>query len=163
MGDKMNDNVIFAKAINDCENCPLYKHDCIGGYTSNGNGTPIEPPCCSWNENDEIFEGMYENNTYEPLEKELVWEREEQTKRERNQREKRIIKDKEDTLRQIKSISKYGNAKIRNSGELCWEWFCPRCNRWFHAWYESIHSGITETSCNHCGQTLAYSSLIEDK
>ena len=57
----MNDNVIYAKDITSCDNCPLYKKDCPGGMTSSPSGTPIDPPCCSWNDDDEIFEGMYES------------------------------------------------------------------------------------------------------
>lgn len=52
------DEEIYAKDIDDCSNCPLYKKDCVGGW-SNGNGTPIEPPCTSWNEDDLVWEGMY--------------------------------------------------------------------------------------------------------
>ena len=50
---------MLAKDIDDCENCPLHKRDCVGGWTSGGGGTPIELPCTSWNEDDEIEEGMY--------------------------------------------------------------------------------------------------------
>lgn len=49
-----------AKNINDCDECPLYKNDCVGGWNSDGGGLPIEPPCCSWNDEDEIKKGMYE-------------------------------------------------------------------------------------------------------
>jgi len=50
------------KAIDiiDCDGCPLYKKDCVGGWTSGGGGEPIEPPCTSWDKEDEISEGMYE-------------------------------------------------------------------------------------------------------
>jgi hypothetical protein len=50
---------IRAKDIHDCDECPLYEHDCKGGFTSDGNGNPIEPPCCSWNDDTVIYEGMY--------------------------------------------------------------------------------------------------------
>lgn len=49
-----------AKDITGCDNCPIYKNDCKGGWTSNGRGTPIEPPCTSWNDEDDIYEGMYD-------------------------------------------------------------------------------------------------------
>lgn len=62
--DKTDDNVdkdIYAKDIDGCETCPLYQKDCGGVWTSNGNGTPIEPPCVSWDDDDLIWEGMYCN------------------------------------------------------------------------------------------------------
>jgi hypothetical protein len=49
----------LAKDIHDCDECPLYKKDCIGGWTSDGCGNPIEPPCTSWNDDVLIYEGMY--------------------------------------------------------------------------------------------------------
>lgn len=36
------------------------KKDCQGGK-SNPSGVPIDPPCCYWDDDDEIYEGMYEN------------------------------------------------------------------------------------------------------
>ena len=51
---------IRAKDIHDCDGCPLFEHDCSGGMASDGNGNPIEPPCCSWNDDTVVFEGMYE-------------------------------------------------------------------------------------------------------
>ena len=50
----------LAKDITNCTDCPLYNQDCIGGWTSGSGGTLIEPPCSSWNENDEIYKGMYD-------------------------------------------------------------------------------------------------------
>ena len=61
--------LIKAKDISDCSECPLYQNDCVGGWTSGG-GIPIEPPCCSWNDDQEIYEGMYDVN-YEYSEQEL--------------------------------------------------------------------------------------------
>ena len=55
----MEDNIMLAKDIEDCENCPLWEKDCHG-YTSDGQGNPVEPPCCSWNDEDEIYERMYD-------------------------------------------------------------------------------------------------------
>ena len=63
--------------------------------------------------------------------------------------------------RLINRISKYGNAKIKQGRELCYRWYCPRCNNWFEAWHESSHDGITETDCNYCGETLAHSWLLD--
>lgn len=49
-----------AKDINECEDCPLKDNDCPGGYTSGPTGKPIEPPCCSWNDDTDVSEGMYD-------------------------------------------------------------------------------------------------------
>lgn len=50
----------------------MYQNDCVGGWTSGGGGIPIESPCCSWNGEEEIYEGMYDND-YEYSEQELKW------------------------------------------------------------------------------------------
>lgn len=155
-----DDNIVLAKDIDDCSVCPLYKKDCKGGWTSGGGGEPIEPPCCSWNKNDEIYEGMYSNNTYEPSEQEIAWEKERSAEKEKCQKEKREAEEKEQTLKLLNQVTRYGNAKIKQGGELCYNWYCPKCRRWFHAWHESCHGGITETNCNYCGETLAHSWLL---
>ena len=53
-------NEKLAKEIKSCEDCPLYQNDCKGSWSSSAYGIPIEPPCCNWEENDVIFEGMYD-------------------------------------------------------------------------------------------------------
>lgn len=54
----MDEGIVYAKDIHDCDDCPLKDKDCHG-IRPNAGGMPIDPPCCSWNDNDEIFEGMY--------------------------------------------------------------------------------------------------------
>lgn len=158
----MKENIIFAKDIDDCSVCPLYEHDCPGGWTSGGGGTPIEPPCCSWNDDDEIYEGMYEYNQYEPSEQEILWAREYIEQKEKEQREQREKEYKEDVEKRVNSISHYGNAKVKSGGGLCYDWYCPHCNRWFHAWSESSHNGLTETHCIRCGEPLAHSWVLDE-
>lgn len=51
---------MLAKDIDDCSNCPLRENDCGGGWTSDGGGMPVEPPCTSWDDDKEVYEGMYE-------------------------------------------------------------------------------------------------------
>jgi len=157
------DGVVLAKDIDDCSNCPLYKHDCPGGWTSGGGGEPIEPPCCSWNGDEEIFEGMYMYDGYEPSEKELEWQREYIAQKEQEARERREAQYKEECQRLVDKISRHGNAKVKDSGGLCYRWYCPNCRRWFLAWSESWHSGVGETSCTYCGERLAYSSVLDEK
>lgn len=44
-----------ASEIEDCENCPLLKEEiCPGGMTSSPSGTPIEPPCCSFDDDTDL-------------------------------------------------------------------------------------------------------------
>ncbi len=33
----------------------------VKGGKSDPSGVPIDPPCCYWDDDDEIYEGMYEN------------------------------------------------------------------------------------------------------
>ena len=69
-----------ASDITECEECPLFGNDCTGGWTSSPSGTPIEPPCCSWNDDTEVYVGMYE---YRELSlQEIKWAQEEYDKRE---------------------------------------------------------------------------------
>ena len=60
------------------------KIDCPGGWTGGPNG-PIEPPCCSWNGDEEIYEGMYQERDYSP--RELKWLQEEYDRKEAEKRE----------------------------------------------------------------------------
>lgn len=54
-----------ASEIEDCENCPLLKEEiCPGGMTSSPTGTPIEPPCCSFDDDtdlDQWIEDYYDS------------------------------------------------------------------------------------------------------
>lgn len=44
-----------ASEIEDCENCPLLKEEiCPGGMTYSPSGTPIEPPCCSFDDDTDL-------------------------------------------------------------------------------------------------------------
>jgi len=42
------------------DDCPLHRNNCKGGWTSDGGGMPVEPPCTSWNDDTEVYEGMYD-------------------------------------------------------------------------------------------------------
>ena len=85
--DENEDGVVLAKDIDDCLKCPLYESECPGGWTSDGAGNPIEPPCTSWNEDDEIWDGMLESQRIE-------WEESEERQRkyERSMKAKRAAK-----------------------------------------------------------------------
>lgn len=104
---------------------------------------------------------MYEDNIYEPSEQELKWEQAELIQKEQERKKRREVEEKEDAKRQIEKVSRYGNAKVREGGELCSNWYCPSCHRWFRAWHESCHNGIVETYCGFCGETLAHSYLLD--
>ena len=49
----------YSKDINDCDECPLFMNDCRGGFTSDGSGEPIEPPCFNWDDETLVTEHMY--------------------------------------------------------------------------------------------------------
>ena len=47
--------------LDDCENCPLMKEEiCPGGYTSSSGGNPIEPPCCSFDDDTDLEQWIEE-------------------------------------------------------------------------------------------------------
>lgn len=56
----MDKDIVYAKDIHSCDDCPLNDNVCHG-VRADANGFPIDPPCCYWNDDDEIFEGMYDN------------------------------------------------------------------------------------------------------
>lgn len=78
------DKTVLAKDIDDCSKCPLYENECPGGWTSGAGGNPIEPPCCSWNEDTKVYEGMYPEIDYS--EQSMKWIREETVKREQKEK-----------------------------------------------------------------------------
>ena len=80
------DNIVLAKDIEDCDSCPLKDHGCPGGWTSGGSGQPIEPPCCSWNDDTEVYAGMYDRE-YIYSEQELKWIEEERKKKNKETKE----------------------------------------------------------------------------
>lgn len=133
----------------------MYQNDCVGGWTSGGGGIPIEPPCCSWNGEEEIYEGMYDNN-YEYSEKELKWIAEEHREKELEEKKRKEREEKERLRRIIYSKSKYGSSDIKYAGSICYDWFCHHCNRWVSPGHESWSGGIGETWCPRCGNTLVH-------
>lgn len=45
--------------IDDCEQCPLKKEEiCTGYWTSSPSGTPIEPPCCDFDDDTDLDQWM---------------------------------------------------------------------------------------------------------
>ena len=133
----------------------MYQNDCVGGWTSGGGGIPIEPPCCSWNGEEEIYEGMYDND-YEYSEQELKWIEEERREKEIEGKKQKERKEKERLRRIVSSKSKYGSSDIKYNGSICNDWFCHHCSRWVSPGYESWSGGIGETSCPRCGNTLVH-------
>lgn len=133
----------------------MYQKDCTGGWTSGGGGVPIEPPCCSWNGEEEIYEGMYDND-YEYSEQELKWIEEERKEKERQERNRKEVEEKERLRRIVYSKNKCGSSDIKYSGSICCDWFCHHCNRWVSPGHESWSGGIGETSCPRCGNTLVH-------
>lgn len=156
----MENEVIYARDIDDCSVCPLYKKDCPGGWTSGGGGTPIEPPCTSWNGDEEIYEGMYDR--YSDWKLEDI----EQKTAELIRRRTKQQKDRKEYLeRRISEYSNYGNVKTRYAGELLDKWYCPRCHNWFYPNgcvppYRD-KDGIETSICPICNTRLAYSYELD--
>lgn len=133
----------------------MYQNDCTGGWTSGGGGVPIEPPCCSWNDEEEIYEGMYDDD-YEYSEQELKWIEEERREKEIEEKKQKERGEKERLRRIVYSKSKYGSSDIKYDGSICHDWFCHHCNRWVSPGHESWNGGIGETWCPRCGNTLVH-------
>lgn len=160
----MEDEVIYARDIDDCSVCPLYKKDCPGGWTSSGGGTPIEPPCSSWNGDEEIYEGMYDR--YSDWRLEDIKQRTKDTiRREQEEREKRQKDRKEYLERRIAEYSNYGNVKTRYAGEFLDKWYCPRCHNWFYPnggmGATRLKEGIEFCWCPICDTRLAHSYELD--
>lgn len=133
----------------------MYQNDCVGGWTSGCGGIPIEPPCCNWNGEEEIYKGMYDND-YEYSEQELKWIEEERREKEIEEEKQKEREEKERLQRIVYSKSKYGSSDIKYSGSICNDWFCHHCNRWVSPGHESWSGGIGETWCPRCGNTLVH-------
>lgn len=147
------EKIIYASDITECEECPLYGHDCRGGWSSSGAGTPIEPPCCSWNGDEEIYEGMYDCDyrDYEAAEtsykEKQAYEREEQEKQR-----------KEELKRRLDYYDNYVNTKVKDEGVVYEKWFCPHCRNWSYVdWsLQSMFDDIAITRCPICNTGLKH-------
>lgn len=159
----MEDEVIYARDIDDCSSCPLCGKDCPGGWTSSPSGNPIEPPCASWNGDEEIYEGMYDR--YSDWELEDIKQRTaELVRREQEEREKRQKDRKEYLERRIAEYSNYGNVKIKPV-RLLDKWYCPRCHNWFYpngcASPYRDRDGIETSICPICNTRLAHAYELD--
>lgn len=149
---------VLAKNINDCSDCPLYKNDCPGGWSSGSGGTPIEPPCCSWNDDDKIYAGMYDKDvpdSYNYQKKDFA-EQQLLSDIAKKQSEIDLINNT------IKSISKYTNVKVRRSNvELRDDWYCPHCHNWFVAEDSLYRNNVYMDNCPICHEILAHSYILD--
>jgi len=159
----MEDEVIYARDIDDCSVCPLYEKDCPGGWTSSPSGNPIEPPCTSWNGDEEIYEGMYDRYSDWKLE-DIKQKTEEAIRREQEEREKQRKDRKEYLKRRIAKYSNYENVKIKHI-RLLDKWYCPRCHNWFYpngcASPDRDRDGIETARCPICDTKLAHSYELD--
>lgn len=152
---------IKAKDIHDCNDCPLYKEECSGGWTSGSGGEPIEPPCYSWNPEDETHNYEYEPEDY-PTEDDVkrLQELERIHNKEREDNRKREI---ERLTKLVHSKTKYGITKMKYYGSIVWAYFCPNCNKWVYPTSEHSHHGICEATCPECGDTLVYCDILNQE
>ena len=156
----MDDEIVMARDITDCDECPLYENDCPGGWASGAGGVPIEPPCCSWNDDTEVYEGMYDRS---PSEAEIRWAEElwEQKEIERKEKEhKQYI----ETLRQkVWNLTgdDYRHVEFRRNGSIVDDWLCPYCHTWQRPDSESMYDGIVEAWCSRCNRRIVYCSELE--
>lgn len=154
------DEVKKASEIEDCSDCPLYQTDCPGGWTSDGTGQPVEPPCTGWNDDDEIYEGMY---FYEPSEAELQRWRENDARREAERKEQAHRAEVDYYRRLVGSLIKgeYKHIEFRRNGTIVDDWLCPYCHKWTNPGWESGHGGILESWCGRCNRRMVFCSVLE--
>lgn len=156
------DEVKIANEIEDCEECPLHGKDCPGGWTG-GPNSPIEPPCCSWNGDEEIYEGMYQEYDYTP--QELKWAQEEY---ERKAAEKRSAEHRA-RLEHLQMVvggileGPYLHIETKDAGELRDAWKCPYCRSWSRVNWPYSHDGVIEEWCNRCGKKMVYCRELEEE
>lgn len=151
-----------ASEIEECEDCPLLGNDCPGGWTSGAGGTPIEPPCCSWNGDEEIYEGMYDRD-YRFSPQELKWAQEEYDRREAARREKLHKQEIERFKEKVRSLTggEYRHIEFRRNGSICHDWLCPYCHTWRRVGAESWYGGIGEAWCGKCNRRMVYCAELE--
>ena len=155
------DREVLAKDITCCEECPLLHEDCPGGWTSGPGGSPIEPPCTSWTDDQVIYAGMYDKAERDYSSTERKWASEAETRREAMERAERRTRDVEQAKRLIRENSRYSNAMQRSSFNYDgYDWFCPECRAWFHPYVRSFTQGVEIDHCYRCGTTLAHSDLL---
>ena len=98
--------------IQDCEQCPLYKEECPGGMVSSAAGIPIEPPCTSWDEDQDLdyyMDGFYSSKmVYEDYQENLYIteeiKKEKQKIKNKRARESRLYVYRE--TKEIRSLKK---------------------------------------------------------
>ena len=158
--DKM---VKKASDITECEECPLLGNDCSGGWTSSSSGTPIEPPCCSWNDDTEVYAGMYDCDYREPSLQEIKWAQEEYDKRENKIKEEKHKIEIERLRNKVRVLTgcEYKHIELRQTPSICSDWLCPYCHTWQRVGSESWHDGIGKAWCSTCNHIMVYCSELE--
>jgi len=108
------------KELEDCEQCPLYKDLCPGGWTSSPSGNPIEPPCTNWKDDDDLDE-LYDNAIASNLAHEEYlerkWAEEEKRKKINEEKAKRSEESRWATRHERNQISKL-RKQIRKNNML---------------------------------------------
>lgn len=90
--------MIYKDLKEDCEECPIYKEMiCPGGWKAGYGGVPIEPPCCSFEEDtdlDEWVNSYYSQMRLEEEERDALL-----AKRKEKERRNKIKNDKRNYLK----------------------------------------------------------------
>ena len=150
-----------ASDITECEDCPLFGNDCVGGWISSPSGTPIEPPCCSWNDDTEVYTGMYK---YKELSlQEIKWAQEEYNKRENKIKEEKHKIEIERLKNKVRKLTgnEYKHIEFRRGSSICKDWLCPYCHTRQKVGSEWWHDGIGEAWCSTCNHIMVYCGELE--
>lgn len=155
------DDIVLAKNIADCAHCPLHGNDCSGGWTSSGSGTPIEPPCTSWSEDTEVYEGMYDDDPRDFGDSDDFATN--SAAPQKNDREQTKLVEIQKLKDKVHSITggEYRHVELRERGSVCNDWLCPYCKTWRRVSSESWHSGIGEAWCSKCQRSIVYCAELE--
>lgn len=98
-----------AKEIDDCEQCPLKGEFCKGGWTASPSGNPIEPPCTSWDPEEDI-DDIYSSYSASQLAREEYedrkWEEEKAAEIKRKKRLERAHQSRMATYSETRQISR---------------------------------------------------------
>lgn len=108
------------KDLEDCDECPFYKDLCKGGWTSSPSGTPIEPPCTCWEDDDDLdalYDEAIESMRRHELAEEKRWLKEQEEKKKKEEKAKKVQQTRWAVRAEQREIVQL-RRKIRNNKKL---------------------------------------------